>query len=115
MKKAHRQGQWRFPKSKDFLKEYPRFAAMINKLWKLTWYAYIGASLADPRFSPASGGIGRYTKRAVMAEYRTPPGRDDLSLFRLGLKFLHHLLNFDLDIPVEFHIPLHEENLKSVR
>jgi hypothetical protein len=68
MKKAHRQGQWRFPKSKDFLKEYPRFAAMINKLWKLTWYAYIGASLADPRFSVRY--IGRYTKRAVMAEYR---------------------------------------------
>jgi len=34
MKKAHRERQWRFPKSKDFLKEYPFFAAMINKLWK---------------------------------------------------------------------------------
>ena len=67
MKKAHREGQWSFPKSK-FLNEYPRFAAMINKLWKLTWYAYIGASLADPRFSIQY--IGRYTKRAVMAEYR---------------------------------------------
>ncbi len=51
MKKAHRKGQWRFPKSKDFLKEYPLFAAMINKIWKITWYAYIGASLLDPRFS----------------------------------------------------------------
>lgn len=68
MKKAHRQGQWRFPKSKDFLKEYPCFAAMLNKLWHLTWYAYIGASLLDPRFSIQY--IGRYTKRAVMAEYR---------------------------------------------
>jgi hypothetical protein len=68
MKKAHRQGQWRFPKSKDFLKQYPCFAAMLNKLWHITWYAYIGASLLDPRFSVQY--IGRYTKRAVMAEYR---------------------------------------------
>ena len=41
---------------------------MINKLWHLTWYAYIGASLLDPRFCVQY--IGRYTKRAVMAEYR---------------------------------------------
>jgi hypothetical protein len=41
---------------------------MLNKLWSLTWYAYIGASLVDPRFSIQY--IGRYTKRAVMAEYR---------------------------------------------
>ena len=41
---------------------------MLNKLWNLTWYAYIGASLLDPRFSIQY--IGRYTKRAVMAEYR---------------------------------------------
>ena len=68
MKKAHREGQWHFPKSKDFLKEYPCFASMLNKLWHLTWYAYIGASLLDPRFSIQY--IGRYTKRAVMAEYR---------------------------------------------
>ena len=66
MKKS--QGQWRFPKSKDFLTHYPCFAAMLNKLWNLTWYAYIGASLVDPRFSVQY--IGRYTKRAVMAEYR---------------------------------------------
>jgi len=68
MKKAHREDQWRFPKSKHFLKQYPLFASMINKLWNLTWYAYIGASLLDPRFSVQY--IGRYTKRAVMAEYR---------------------------------------------
>lgn len=68
MKKAHREGLWRFPKSKDYLKKYACFAAMINKLWRLTWYAYIGASLVDPRFSVQY--IGRYTKRAVMAEYR---------------------------------------------
>ncbi len=68
MKHAHRQGKWRFPKSKDYLKSYPCFAAMLNKLWHLTWYAHIGASLFDPRFSVQY--IGRYTKRAVMAEYR---------------------------------------------
>jgi hypothetical protein len=39
MKKAHRQDQWRFPKSKHFLKQYPLFASMVNKLWNLTWYA----------------------------------------------------------------------------
>ncbi len=41
---------------------------MLNKLWNLTWYAHIGACLLDARFSVQY--IGRYTKRAVMAEYR---------------------------------------------
>ena len=36
--------------------------------WGLIWYAHIGASLLDPRFSVRY--IGRYTKRAVLAEYR---------------------------------------------
>ena len=30
---------------------YPCFASMLNKLLHLTWYAHIGASLLDPRFS----------------------------------------------------------------
>lgn len=68
MKAAHRKKVWRYPKSVGFLKQYPFFAAMLNKLWKITWYAYIGASLLDPRFGIKY--IGRYTKRAVMAEYR---------------------------------------------
>lgn len=68
MKKAHKRKKWRFPKSLGYLKEYPNFAAMLNKLWDVIWYAYIGASLLDPRFSVIY--IGRYTKRAVMAEYR---------------------------------------------
>jgi hypothetical protein len=68
MKKAHREGKWRFPKSKKYFEKYPVFAAMLNKLWWVTWYAYIGPSLLDPRFSIRY--IGRYTKRAVMAEYR---------------------------------------------
>jgi len=67
-KKTHRERQWRFPKSKDFLKQYPCFASMLNKMWNLTWYAHIGAFLLDPRFSVQY--IGRYKKRAVMAEYR---------------------------------------------
>ncbi|HEX9735327.1 MAG TPA: transposase, partial [Thermoanaerobaculia bacterium] len=33
-----------------------------------TWYAHIGASLLDPRATVRY--IGRYTKRAVLAEYR---------------------------------------------
>jgi hypothetical protein len=68
MKQAHREGKWRFPESKSYLRQYRCFAAMLNKLWWVTWYAYIGASLLDPRFSVKY--IGRYTKRAVMAEYR---------------------------------------------
>ena len=68
MKKAHKEGTWRFRRTEAFLNDYPKFAAMLNKLWKLTWYAHIGASLADPRFSVRY--IGRYTKRAVLAEYR---------------------------------------------
>ena len=55
---------------------------MINKLWHLTWYAYIGASLLDPRFSIQY--IGRYTKRAVMAEYRIV--YDDGKIVRFSFK-----------------------------
>jgi hypothetical protein len=61
MRGAHREGQWRFPKSKDFLKQYPCFASILNKLRHLTWYALISACLLDPRFSVHY--IGRYTKR----------------------------------------------------
>jgi len=68
LKKAHREGKVRLPASAKFLKLYPRFAAMLNKLWQLTWYGHLGASLLDPRFSVRY--IGRYTKRAVLAEYR---------------------------------------------
>lgn len=68
MRRAHREGQWRMPASVRFLKAYPRFSAMLAKLWSTIWYAHIGASLLDPRFSVSY--IGRYTKRAVLAEYR---------------------------------------------
>jgi len=68
MKEAHKEGKWRFPESASYLKLFPCFAAMLNKLWKLTWWAYIGASLADPRFSVQY--IGRYSARTV-----APPGQ----------------------------------------
>lgn len=68
MKKAHKERVWRFRTCEAFLKSYPRFAATLNRLWSLIWYAHIGASLLDPRFSVRY--IGRYTKRAVLAEYR---------------------------------------------
>ena len=68
MRAAHRQGLWRFPRSARFLHRYGCFSAMLNRLWGLIWYAHIGASLLDPRFSVRY--IGRYTKRAVLAEYR---------------------------------------------
>jgi hypothetical protein len=58
--------------------------AMLNKLWSLTWYSYIGAWLVDPRFSIQY--IGRYAKRAVMAEYRTPPQRGDGKIARYSYK-----------------------------
>jgi hypothetical protein len=65
---AHRNDELRFFGSCSFLGCFPRFKAMLNKLYQLTWYAHIGASLLDPRFSVRY--IGRYTKRAVLAEYR---------------------------------------------
>lgn len=68
LKQGHREQKWRFPKSLHFLSEYRCLASLLNKLWCLTWYAFIGASLMDPRFSVHY--IGRYTKRAVLAEYR---------------------------------------------
>jgi hypothetical protein len=84
MKGAHKQGRWRFRSSEAFLKDYPRFAAMLNKLWKLTWYAHIGASLQDPSFSVRY--IGRYTKRAVLAEYRITCWDADKKLIRFAFK-----------------------------
>ena len=69
--KSSEYGKTQFPftsRPKGFLKQYPLFASVLNKLWSLTWYAHIGTSLLDPRFSVQY--IGRYTKRAVMAEYR---------------------------------------------
>jgi hypothetical protein len=68
LRQAHHEGQLRFSKKAAFLAEYPRFNAMLRRLYEIVWYAHIGASLCDPRFT--LGYIGRYTKRAVLAEYR---------------------------------------------
>jgi hypothetical protein len=65
---AHKAGKLRFPASVSYLGRYPMFAKWIKRLWPFTWYAHIGASLLDPRFSIRY--VGRYTKRAVIAEYR---------------------------------------------
>ena len=68
LRKAHQARKLRFPKRFAFLKDYPRFSGLLAKLYQITWYAHIGASLLDPRFTVRY--IGRYTKRAVLAEYR---------------------------------------------
>jgi hypothetical protein len=65
---AHKNGELRFPARSAFLKQYPPFNGLLEKLYDLTWYAHIGACLLDPSASLRS--IGRYTKRAVLAEYR---------------------------------------------
>ncbi|MBM3749083.1 MAG: IS91 family transposase [Acidobacteria bacterium] len=67
-REAHRSGALRFPAAAAFLKHYPRFSSFLSKLWDLTWYAHIGACLLDP--SATLRYMGRYTKRAVLAEYR---------------------------------------------
>lgn len=67
-RKAHKSGELRFRTDTGFLKPYPCFSAFLNTLWQLTWYAHIGACLLDP--SATLRYIGRYTKRAVLAEYR---------------------------------------------
>ena len=58
----------RFTSKSAFLKKYPLFNSLLSKLYQMTWYAHIGASLLDPRSTVRY--IGRYTKRAVLAEYR---------------------------------------------
>jgi len=67
-RKAHKSGQLRFSAKSAFLKKYPCFNKLLSTLYQLTWYAHIGASLLDPRATVRY--IGRYTKRAVLAEYR---------------------------------------------
>lgn len=68
LRRAHRAGELHFSKAAAFLADYPRFNALLRRLYEMVWYAHIGASLKDPRFTLRY--IGRYTKRAVLAEYR---------------------------------------------
>jgi hypothetical protein len=67
-RQAHKAGQLRFTAKSAFLKKYACFNKLMSELYKLTWYAHIGACLLDPRATVRY--IGRYTKRAVLAEYR---------------------------------------------
>jgi hypothetical protein len=67
-RKAHRNEELRFPATAAFLRDFPCFNALLKKLYEFTWYAHIGACLLDP--SASLRYIGRYTKRAVLAEYR---------------------------------------------
>lgn len=67
-RQAHKAGEFRFSAKSAFLKKYPCFNKMLSGLFNVTWYAHIGACLLDPRATVRY--IGRYTKRAVLAEYR---------------------------------------------
>ena len=67
-RQAHRKGKLRFPANSAFMKNFPGFNWLLQQLYDLTWYAHIGACLLDPTASLRY--IGRYTKRAVLAEYR---------------------------------------------
>lgn len=67
-RQAHKAGELRFTAKSAFLKKYPLFSSLLSKLYRMTWYVHIGASLIDPGATVRY--IGRYTKRAVLAEYR---------------------------------------------
>jgi hypothetical protein len=67
-RQAHRAGAFRFSAKYAFLKKFPRFNKVLADLYQLTWYVHIGAALLDPGATVRY--IGRYTKRAVLAEYR---------------------------------------------
>jgi hypothetical protein len=67
-RQAHRAGELRWEAKSAFLKKYPVFNKLLSNLYELTWYVHIGAALLDPRTTVRY--IGRYTKRAVLAEYR---------------------------------------------
>ncbi len=66
---AHKRGEFRFWGNASFLRDYSPFTRFLKRLYEdFTWYAHIGACLLDPSHSLRY--IGRYTKRAVLAEYR---------------------------------------------
>ena len=67
-RQAHRSGQLRWQAQSAFLKNYPCFNKLLSQLYELKWYVHIGAALLDPAATVRY--IGRYTKRAVLAEYR---------------------------------------------
>lgn len=67
-RKAHKAGRLRFWKKHAYLKNYSCFNKVMSTIYMLTWYVHIGQSLLDPQATVRY--IGRYTKRAVLAEYR---------------------------------------------
>src|SRR3990172_774656 len=67
-REAHRCGKLRWEAKSAFLKAFPCFNKLLSRLYQMTWYVHIGAALLDP--SATVRYIGRYTKRAVLAEYR---------------------------------------------
>jgi hypothetical protein len=67
-RQAHRAGELRWEAKSAFLKKYPVFNKLLSNLYQMTWYVHIGAALLDPGATVRY--IGRYTKRAVLAEYR---------------------------------------------
>lgn len=69
LREHNKKGLLRFPATASYLKNMPCFNSLLNKLYtKYVWYVFIGASLVDP--GPSIHYVGRYTKRAVLAEYR---------------------------------------------
>ncbi len=84
LREAHRAGQLRFSKKAAFLAHYPCFNSLLNRLYQMTWYAHIGACLRDPRFTLRY--IGRYTKRAVLAEYRITHYDSERGLVRFAFR-----------------------------
>jgi Putative transposase len=84
LRQAHREGRLRFPKKAAHWAEYPRFNSLLRRLYEIIWYAHIGVSLCDPRFT--LGYIGRYTKRAVLAEYRITDYDPDRGLVRFAFR-----------------------------
>ena len=68
LREQNKKGLLRFPSTASYLKKTPCFNSFLNKIYQYVWYVFIGASLVDP--GPSIHYVGRYTKRAVLAEYR---------------------------------------------
>lgn len=79
-RQAHRAGEFRFSAKSAFLKNFPCFNKMLANLYQRTWYVHIGACLLDAQ--PTIRYIGRYTKRAVLAEYRITHYDEKIVRFR---------------------------------
>lgn len=68
LRKAHKEGKLQFPGKHAYLHDYRCFNKIMHDIWEITWFVHLGAALTDPRFPVCY--VGRYTKRAVLAEYR---------------------------------------------